>query len=104
MAQAYPATDYCAAAKAGIRSAGGNWDAYSCDQIKAMICADPTLFVGADPIRIWACGSGNGNGGGTTTGGNNTMILALAGIAAVGAVALAMSKSATKKVMAVRVK
>ncbi len=105
-AQAYPATDYCAAAKAGIRSAGGNWDSWSCDQVKSAICADATLFVGADPIRIWACGSGNGGGnggGGTTTPSNNTALL-IAGVAAVGAVAIAMASASKKKVMAVRIK
>ncbi len=54
-------TDYCSQAKAGIRAAGGNWDSWSCDQVKAGICNDSTLFPGTNPIRTWAGCSGGGS-------------------------------------------
>ncbi len=62
----------CAQARSILGSMSPQWKTASCEQIRAHILADPTLFVGNDPIRLaLTAGPGGGPtpGGGTTPGG-----------------------------------
>lgn len=42
----------CAQARAIMGAMSPEWKTASCDQIRAHILANPTLFVGNDPIRL----------------------------------------------------
>lgn len=59
----------CAQARAIMGAMSPEWKTASCDQIRAHILANPTLFVGNDPIRLALTA---GPGGGSTPGGGMT--------------------------------
>lgn len=59
----------CAQARSILGAMSPEWKSASCEQIRAHILADPTLFVGNDPIRLALTA---GPGGGTNSGGGTT--------------------------------
>lgn len=99
-AQAYRPTnmflaqvDPCSDGKSRLCQLNSYWcnPTISCDELRAKVCSDPTIFIGNDPVRVWAnCG------GPRPTGQDNTMLYVAAGglvaVAIVAAVVISRRK------------
>ncbi len=90
--QAY---DACADARTRLCRLSSQWCAATCDQIKAKIASDCTIFVGNDPARCalapGTCGSTCGSGPTPTPTGDNTLLyVAAGGVALVAVIAVVM--------------
>ena len=84
----YPQTyDPCSDARTRLCQLDKSWCNATCDQIKQHVCADPTIFVGNDPVRIWA------NCGGTSVSPSDNMLLYVAagGVALIAVIAVLMA-------------
>lgn len=113
--RAYPAAvrglteaEACTQARTQLCALDARWCAASCAEIKANVCSEPTLFVGTggapircafgcpNPDQVSLCPSG---GGGDAT----PIILAFAGLAVIGGLAIAIARGGKKKVIVARI-
>lgn len=102
-------SEACTQAKAQLCALDPRWCSATCEAIKANVCSEPTLFVGAGgaPIRC-AFGCPNpdqqslcegGGGGGDST----LLIIGFAGLAIIGTLAFAIAQSGKKKIIVARI-
>ena len=92
-AQAY---DACADGQTRLCHLNSQLCSITCDQLRAKVCSDPSLFVGNDPVRLWA------NCGGTSpTGqGNALLYVAAGGVALIAVAAVVMATRHPRRILA----
>ena len=99
----------CTQARTQLCALDARWCQADCASIKANVCGEPTLFVGAggapircafgcpNPDQVSLCEGGGGEGDATP------LILAFAGLAVIGGLAIAIARGGKKKVIVARI-